>query len=166
MNGAFSYLTRIIPALSLIALVTLLVLSLVVAPYNKNARGGNHDEATRSQLILSVYAVFLHVLSIVFPARVCWAMGDVIKKVKETASSTDKSEKRKSQTVKIGKGKSTTFQVPIFVVIIPAYKEEMETLEETIKVLASHAQARSSYHVCWPPTLAIQWLFLAIAFDN
>jgi len=44
---------------------------------------------------------------------------------------------------------SGTFEepVPLFLIILPAYKEEMSTLEDTLKVLASHTQARASYHV-------------------
>lgn len=146
MSTAFVYVSRIIPALSVIAVVTLLVFSYIVAPYGKTARGQHHGEATRSQLILSVYAIVLHIFSIIFSARVCWAMGDVIRKVKETASIPRRPKRRKNQVVKDGKGR-TTYPLPVFVIIIPAYKEEIETLEQTIRVLGSHPDARSSYHV-------------------
>jgi hypothetical protein len=39
----------------------------------------------------------------------------------------------------------------IHAVIVPNYKEEMDTLKETLEVLASHPQARNSYDVsCFP----------------
>lgn len=39
------------------------------------------------------------------------------------------------------------FGVPIFVIILPPYKEIMSTIKEMLRALASHAQARQSYHV-------------------
>ena len=73
-------------------------------------------------------------------------MGDVIQKIKETADITNRRKRRKSQVVK--KFKCTSqISTPMFAIIIPAYKEERETLEETIRVLASHPLACTSYHV-------------------
>lgn len=36
-------------------------------------------------------------------------------------------------------------------IIIPNYKEELDTLRETLDIFASHVQARSSYEVCSEP---------------
>ncbi|KAF2772456.1 hypothetical protein EJ03DRAFT_266627 [Teratosphaeria nubilosa] len=41
----------------------------------------------------------------------------------------------------------TAYPTPLFVILLPAYKEEMATLEETLRVLASHPQAKHSYHI-------------------
>lgn len=143
------YLTRIIPALSVVSIVILLLFSLVMAPYGKIEIGERH--ATTSQLILGVYTVFLHVLSIVFPARVCWSIGDVTQKMKEAASITEKPKRHKTRSAK-----NMEFTIaesdPLFVIIIPAYKEAVETLEETLRVLASHPQA-FHYHVRARPEL-------------
>ena len=38
----------------------------------------------------------------------------------------------------------------IHVIVIPNYKEELDTLKETLQVLASHPQARCSYDVSMP----------------
>lgn len=41
----------------------------------------------------------------------------------------------------------------VHAIIIPNYKEEMDTLKETLEVLASHPQARNSYDVSFPSTI-------------
>ena len=146
MSRIYIYPTRIIPALSVIAIVVLLVFAFVIAPHGKTVRGQDHGEATISQLILSVYTTILHLISINFAARVCWAMGDIIKNMKAAASIVDTPKGPKNLVIKNEHGK-TSYPMPLFVIIMPAYKEEMETLQETSRVLASHSQARRSYHV-------------------
>lgn len=74
-------------------------------------------------------------------------MGDVTKKMRRTAALTKWPKRRKMQAVDGGNA-SGSYPSPTFVIIVPAYKEEMHTMEETLKVLGSHVQARSSYHVC------------------
>ena len=148
--GTYIYITRIIPALSVLALVTVIIFSFVIEPYGhgQNSSSQFHDPAaaTSWQLALSAYTILLHLMSIAFPARVCWAMGDVIRHLKESASIKDSPKKRRGQTLRGDRG-STALQIPMFVIILPAYKEEITTLEETLRVLASHPRAQQSYHV-------------------
>lgn len=150
MTGIYHYLTRIIPALSVVALAILLVFSFIVAPRGRTDGDEHHGEATISQLILGAYTVLLHIMSIMFPARVCWAMGDVTKRMKEAAASSDTPKRRRNKASKNERG-SPPKKGPLMVIILPAYKEEMATLEETLRVLASHQQARNTYHVCCHP---------------
>lgn len=153
MSDTYAYFTRIIPGLSVTGVVALLVFGFVLSsPYGRTDRE-HYGRATRSQLILSVYTCFLHVLSIMFPARACWAMGDVMRKMKEAAISAEKPRKRKAQIHKHDQG-TTTYPPLIFIIILPAYKEDIETLKETLRVLTCHAQARQSYHVRVEPTMA------------
>lgn len=147
MRAVLRYLTRIIPVLSLLAVSIVIYVSFIVEPHGKSRRGRRYGETTACQLLLSAYTVFLHLLSVMFPARVCWAMGDVTKKMRDTAGLTKWPKRRKTQTIKVGVD-SVTYSTPTFVIILPAYKEEMETMTETLQVLASHCQARHSYHVC------------------
>jgi hypothetical protein len=146
MDSIYPYLTRIVPALSLLGVVFLLISSFIVTPYGKTDRREHYGEATKSQLILGAYTSVLHILSVLFAARVCWAMGDVINGMRENASVVEKPMRRKSHSRK-NSGLSKAQKGPSFVIIIPAYKEEVETLRETIGVLASHPHARSAYHV-------------------
>ena len=145
-SATYLWVTRCIPAFSVCIIATVLVFSFVLKPFGKGEAGRHHGEATLWQLVLSAYTVILHIMSILFPARVCYAVGDVMKKMKETAKVKDAPKKRKTLTVKTEKG-SQTFPAPLFVIILPAYKEEMGTLEETLRVLGSHPQARHCYHV-------------------
>ncbi|KAK5766393.1 hypothetical protein LTS12_003310 [Elasticomyces elasticus] len=145
-NSLSAYLTRIIPALSVCGITSLLVFSFLIDPYGRGEPGKRHGGATVWQLALSVYTSILHVMSILFPARVCFALGDVVKNIKESVAASAESEKSwKAQTMVTEKGKS--MPAPLFVILLPAYKEDMGTLEDTLRVLASHGQARESYHV-------------------
>lgn len=159
MASTYVWLTRCIPAFSVVFCFTLLFTSLIISPYGKGESGNHTGEATIPQLILSVYTVLLHILSIVFPVRVCWSMRDVLKKMREAGN--DMPSGRRPRVQSIGEKGSEQIPVPLFVIILPAYKEEMATLEETLRVLASHLQARASYHVrtlCRPMPLVVSLL--------
>ena len=147
MDSIYPYLTRIVPALSLLGVVFLLISSFILTPYGKTDRREHYGEATKSQLILGVYTSVLHIISVLFAARVCWAMGDVVTGMRESASVVEKPMRRKNHSRNNNSELSKAHQGPSFVIIIPAYKEEIETLRETIGVLASHPHARSAYHV-------------------
>ncbi|KAK3066523.1 hypothetical protein LTR53_017090 [Teratosphaeriaceae sp. CCFEE 6253] len=141
------YFTRIIPAWSICAIAVLLVHAFLLEPYGRGAPGRRHGAATLWQLGLSLYITALHVLALVFPARVCFALGDVIKEMKESVAAVkDTPKSRRVQRLDTEKG-AITFPAPLFVILLPAYKEEMETLEQTLRVLGSHAQARHCYHI-------------------
>ncbi|GAB1726814.1 hypothetical protein NU195Hw_g6938t1 [Hortaea werneckii] len=147
--GTYIYITRIIPALSVLVLATIIIFSFVIEPYGQNSSSrpsGSAAAATSWQLVLSAYTVLLHFMSIAFPTRVCWAMGDVICHMKELASIKESPKKHRGQALKRDRG-SVALQIPMFVIILPAYKEEITTLEETLRVLASHPRARQSYHI-------------------
>ncbi|USW56182.1 Putative glycosyltransferase 2, nucleotide-diphospho-sugar transferase [Septoria linicola] len=146
MASTYVWTTRCIPAFSICAVVTLLLCSFIISPHGKGQSGEHNGQATIPQLILSGYTVFCHVMSIAFPVRVCWAIRDVLRRTRQSALETPNTTRHRSHSVKRDSG---TFEqpVPLFVIILPAYKEEMSTLEETLKVLGSHTQARSSYHL-------------------
>lgn len=144
MGDTFAYVTRIVPALTVLSF---LILAFICAPAGGPQRGGSYGEATGTQLVFGAYVVFLHLLSILFPARVVWAIGDVTQRIKEAADDKDYVKRQGCQIVKKC-AKSMALPAPLMVIVLPAYKEEMATLEETLSVLASHIQARSTYHVC------------------
>lgn len=146
--STWQYTTRIVPAISVAIIVTVVVFSFVIKPYGKERPLYSYGAPTATpwQLLLSAYTVGLHILSIVFPARVCFALDEVMMRMKETYAIKDDTDLQKTQCIK-SKKDTTTFPDPVFVIIIPAYKEEMSLLEETLRVLRSHARARYSYHV-------------------
>lgn len=143
----WQYGTRVIPAFSVCLISLLLVFSFIIEPFGKGEKGKHHGEATTWQLVLSAYTMLLHMGSIIFPARVCYAIGDVIQKTKETAMIRDNPKRRRTRTIDTPDRGRVSFPVPLFIIILPAYKEEMATLEETLRVMASHPQARHCYHV-------------------
>jgi hypothetical protein len=145
----YAWTTRCIPAFSICAVAVLLVLALIVQPFGREEEGKHNGETTWSQLVLSVYTVLLHLMSIAFPLRVCWSMIDMIRRMKDANALMPNTRRRRVGSLKSDEG-DFTFPVPLFVIIIPAYKEEVETLEMTLRVLASHSQARHCYHVCHP----------------
>jgi hypothetical protein len=50
----------------------------------------------------------------------------------------------------------------IHAIVIPNYKEEIETLRETLEVLASHSQARNTYDVSWIPNPLVPFFALGL----
>jgi hypothetical protein len=143
----FLWTTRCIPALSIIAVGVLLVFSFIVSPLGRGEKGHHNGQTTWPQFVLSIYTVLLHLMSITFPARVCYSMLDMNKRMKDASTVMPNTRRRRVASLKNDEG-DKIFPVPLFVIILPAYKEEMDTLEMTLKVLASHPQARHCYHVC------------------
>jgi hypothetical protein len=141
----WKYATRITPAVCLSLLVVLLMFSFVVDPFGavREGKGRHHGNLTIWQFLLRAHILMLHTLSLVFPIRAFLALGDVIKKTNETAavSQDDKSL-------------SSYERALLFVIIIPTYKEDVETLRNTLSVLAAHPLARRSYHVRHLPPVA------------
>ena len=74
-------------------------------------------------------------------------MGDVVKKVKDASTMRPSVVPRNREQRLHTSSETEQSTFPLFVTILPAYKETMATLEETLRVLASHSQARHSYHV-------------------
>lgn len=126
------YITRTIPAQSLGAIAVLIMLSFAVAPYGRIQRSGNTSDMTLWQWIFAAYMTALHILSALFTARAFRAIGYVHKRICETSTFYGTPHKV-----------ATSLE---FAIIIPAYKEESETLHLTLAVLASHELA-TSYHV-------------------
>ena len=147
----YAWVTRCIPAFSICAVAVLLVLALIVQPHGREEEGRYNGETTWAQMVLSVYTVLLHIMSIAFPVRVCWSMVDMIRRMKDATAVMPNTRRRRVASLTSDEG-DFTFPVPLLIVIIPAYKEEVETLEMTLRVLASHSQARHCYHV-----RAISW---------
>ncbi|KAF2213719.1 hypothetical protein CERZMDRAFT_39472 [Cercospora zeae-maydis SCOH1-5] len=146
MASTYTWTTRCLPGFSICAVFALLLCSFIISPYGKGEPGKHNGEATLPQLILSGYTVFCHVMSIVFPIRVCWAIRNLLKNMRTSALEVPNTTRHRAHSAKRDSG-TLGQPVPRFVIILPAYKEEIATLEETLQVLASHAQARASYHL-------------------
>lgn len=146
MAGLYAWATRCIPVFSVCLVITLSFLGLFVSPFGERKNAEYVGEATLSQLVLTGYIIFLHALTVIFPLRVCWSVRDVVQRMRKAATDPSIDQNEGEPIFKDEKEESRA-QGPLFAIILPAYKEEVSTLEETLRVLASHPQARRSYHV-------------------
>lgn len=143
----------------------------------KEGKGRHHhhrDEITSSQLLFVYYTLFAHTLGMLFPLRLIWAIRSMTKNLKAVSIPTVPSFskiRRRSGHLSPSSGSSesgyedsvlseseaelssTTTEsdwdeTPLLhAIIVPNYKEELDTLRETLDILGSHTQASSSYEV-------------------
>jgi len=143
--------------------------------YSKTTR--DQVKSTNSQLFLAFYTIAAHVLGLTFPLRLCWSCWTLTKRLKAAASQSPHAARRYlKQHRKLSEGalyhegydssssstssslsseckdeftseKAEDEDLVLHAIILPNYKEDMETLKETLEVLASHPQAKSSYEV-------------------
>jgi hypothetical protein len=132
------------------------------------------------------YCLFIHILVAMFPLRACWAIWDLTRNLKKTARSKTLqdvkfSHRRRGSSTSLSSAETLTSardfsassseagdepeylldadmatDTVIHAIIVPNYKEEMDTLRETLEVLASHPQARDTYDVS-----RLSFMFLA-----
>ncbi|KUI67300.1 hypothetical protein VM1G_02717 [Cytospora mali] len=128
-------------------------------------------------VVFAYYCLLIHVLVAIFPLRSCWAMWDITRSLKKAAhskalqnlkfahrrrgSSTSLSS---SETLTSSHASSTSSEAGdleaelytdadaepdrvVHAIVIPNYKEELDSLRETLEVLGCHPQARNSYDV-------------------
>ena len=132
----WEYTTRVTPVISLLHLIVLTLFSLIAEPFGTERESRHHGNVTIWQLLFSIYVVMLHVAASLFPIRAFYALGNVMKKMNETSS------------VGLDDGCLPSLERTLLhIIIIPTYKEDIETLRSTLSVLATHPQARWSYHV-------------------
>lgn len=147
----YDYVTRILPALSVVLLGALTIKVLYLEPFGRRSDTYHRGAATIWHWIYSIYVIALHLLSVAFPARLNLALRDITRAISEAAtldrasSTKDKQGQDDSCLGEADASQDASFSV----VIIPAYKEELHTLQDTLAVLASHADAAAHYHVRW-----------------
>jgi hypothetical protein len=99
--------------------------------------------------VFAFYSLFWHALTAVFYLRVCWALVDVTSSLEAGLVNDD------SDTVVQKYGRVSERDGIVHAIVIPNYKEEMQTLRETLMVLASHTGARQSYDVSRLTTICL-----------
>lgn len=156
------WLSRCVPGLSLIALLVFLEYTLgivrtawvtFVSPTTKVLQVAHPVLLW----IFVVYSVFLHIMAWLFPLRLCRAAWTAASKVEEahkeldddlTRASTPEDDESVTSLELSPVSSNTSNQHPVIMaIIIPSYKEDIGTLEDTLNVLASHPLARESYDV-------------------
>ena len=121
------------------------------------------------------YCLIIHVFVVAFPLRACWAIWDLTRSLRkmachrmiydfklgqhrrDSATSLSSSDTLASPLTYsdvsdleqgfYGDGNAGDKHRIVHAIVIPNYKEEMDTLRETLEVLASHPQACDSYDV-------------------
>jgi hypothetical protein len=131
--------------------------------------------------LFAYYCLLIHVLVAMFPMRSCWAIWDITRSVRKMARSKTLedvkfSHRRRGSSASLSSAETLTptrdfstssseagdepgylidsdiaVESVIHAIIVPNYKEEMDTLRETLEVLASHPQARDTYDVSTCP---------------
>jgi len=135
----YQWFLRCAPGLSILLLFLLIELSLGVG--RSTYLYLHHKQPQRPlldpivpQLLFSAYSLFLHVLAFVFPLRLANAA--------RTATNGIRSYHARD-VLPLKQNEPST----IMVIILPAYKETLDTMRETLDVLASHTDASTSYDV-------------------
>lgn len=124
------------------------------------------DQWTFPQLVLVIYTILIHCLALNFPLRLCWATRQTTVQLKQALTKCAdlrgvhgiKSEVSVSLMPSESTALLNAIEVPYnedrhagrgvtHVILLPSYKEEIETLRESLDVLASHAAAREHYDV-------------------
>jgi len=136
------------------------------------------DILTPTQLFFVFYTVLMHLLALGFPLRLCWAIWQLNREIKSVIAQFGSSYRQsgiRSITRTVGSPgaslphiettrgdtssrsssssgetriRSDSLGMVVHAILLPNYKEDFDTLRETLEVLASHAQARTSYDVC------------------
>jgi hypothetical protein len=127
--------------------------------------------------VFAYYCLLIHVLVAVFPIRSCWAIWDITRSLKKRARTrtfpdTKPPLHRRISSASLSSAETLTpacdssassseagddleylidpdlmTDAVIHAIIVPNYKEDMDTLRETLEVLACHPQARDTYDV-------------------
>lgn len=136
MAAVVKWLLRCIPGLSTLCLLLLIEISLGVTRSSwKFIRSGRDDPTAGPvilQIVFAAYTFFLHILALSFPIRVIFAARAAAQGIRSYHG----------KTIAANDGQHTTMAI-----IIPCYKEDIETLQDTLDVLAFHDGALKSYNV-------------------
>lgn len=152
---------RCIPGLATFALIVLLECALKIVqtewlsffypPFLKHS-----PAPVVAQGLFISYSIFLHILALLFPLRLCasaWAAAEGIRARHGLsrgghegglAHGMPRDEIRDTDQRRDG---AKYPERVIMAIVLPSYKEDIEILETSLRVLASHSMAKSSYDV-------------------
>jgi hypothetical protein len=102
-----------------------------------------------AQTVFVTYAVFLHLLAFFFPLRLCACAYAATQEIKAAHERSNLGASPRLKAIEyefgqIGQQKPSNVTMAI---ILPSYKEDIEILESSMRVLASHSMARNCYDV-------------------
>lgn len=158
-----NWIVRCVPGLSVLVLLILVECSLQIVQTEYISLRYPIDLVQKSNPVFAefmfiTYSALLHVFALVFPLRLCWSAwraATLIETVhsarhnhglprrKETQRDLVLGDYLDSKSDNLESHKRT-----IQAIMIPSYQEDVAVLEDTLKVLASHKLASTSYDVC------------------
>lgn len=100
---------------------------------------------TFSENFFIFYTIFLHVVISAIPLRIFRGARLATQQIRAVLEVSQK-ESDRSESAQDSSHRSSPSEL-IHVSIIPSYKESIETLQDTLKILASHRLAKSTYDV-------------------
>jgi len=118
------------------------------------------NEASYIQLIFAAYSIFVHLVALGFPIRVSFACWQLTEKIEEAHARLARDLPFKKLQLDFGQlfridedadekseVRTNSQSLVVHVIMIPCYKEDIENLKDTLRVLASHRDALNAYDV-------------------
>ena len=128
LSHLISWCIKRVASLGIVALLYLILIAFVSPNDDVGKR------ITNGQLVYAYYTIFIHILGVLFTLRLCWATRCMIRNLNHhQALSSKKDDEYHANLVQA--------------IILPNYEEDLDTLRDTLEVLACHGKARSSYEV-------------------
>ena len=166
MSGP-NWLIRCLPGLSVIAVCILAECALEVLRtlylgfrYPTGLLPGRNPVIAQS--LFTTYSVYIHLLALLFPVRLCWCVWRAATQIKESHAayskvrSHTKLDQELDEPVQPSRSWDKDESPPdhdydfIHAIMIPSYKEDIDVVEDTLKMLASHQMAPRHYDVRTP----------------
>lgn len=154
--GVSKWFSRCIPGLSTLSLLILLEFSLKIVEtewisFYYPTFLLHHNASLIAQTLFILYSVFLHLLALIFPLRLCAAVHSATQQIRAAHNSPKKFARGDVPSRSPGyenlEAEGIESSCVTMAIIIPSYKEDMEILEASLRVLASHRHAKTSYDV-------------------
>lgn len=148
--GIGLWLQRCTPGVSSLVIIFLLGISFISSttgdtPEINHDTGMGRQRLTFSEGFFIFYTLFLHVVVSAIPLRIFRGARLATRQIQaELEGSQQESDQPEDPQ---GRGHQSSPSEAIHVSIIPSYKESLETLQDTLRVLASHRFAKSTYDV-------------------
>ena len=173
LSRLLSWCIQRVANLGIVALICLILVAFVWdrPSQEKYDDGKPRRQITNGQLVYVYYTLFVHILGVLFPLRLCWATRSMTKNLKMAIQQPQASPTRASSNFHSRRGSEIGYEDSVasdssdsialstlnenewdekpllHAIILPNYKEDLDTLRETLDVLACHPQASSSYEV-------------------
>jgi hypothetical protein len=139
MGVYYQWLLRCVPGWTIVLLVILVECSLGLGEstyryFYRLPPQRPHFDPLIPQIAFSCYTLLLHTIALIFPLRLARACSVATRAIKDCHGRAEPASSTNGRTV-------------VMAILIPAYKESIDTMRETLDVLASHEGAAQSYDV-------------------